>query len=149
MSTPSISFDRMERDADQALAVVLWAKHAKNTAVVMFLFALMNHALKGLVKSLSAEHLNTLSAEQAIDLKRRLQEVHAELGPLVNHYGMKALAQRSLFRSSIEALEENTADLDDIIEELVLSENSEFRSLLSECADSVNSHRRAGNLVRM
>lgn len=149
MSTSVMTFDRMERDADRTLAFVLWAKHAKNTVGVVFFFVLVNRALRTLIESLSAEKIDTLDRGQAVELTKSLQELHGQLAPLLNHSAVKELARRSVFRSSISTLEEHTADLDDIIEELVLAENKEFRSLLSDCVSSVNSQRRVGNLVKM
>lgn len=149
MSAATMTFDQMERGADRNLAIVLWAKHVKYTTLCTFFLAILNASLKQMTDGFSSEKLGTLSSEQAIELTKRLQDLHAHLVSFLAHRSTKEMASRFLYRGSLAGLEERSEELFDIIEEMVLAENKEFKSLLSECVETINSHRQAGALARM
>jgi hypothetical protein len=149
MSTSTITFDQIEREADQTLAIVLWAKHIRIALLCAVFMQALSRVLRGLVRSLSAEKLDTLSPEQIIDLKKKLSEVYSGLEGFVNFYEVQRMKASILYRGSIEDLEERTEDLSDIIEELELAGNKNFRSLLSECVEDINSKRHEGLLAHM
>ena len=147
--TTSITFDQMERNADRTLGIALWAKHAKNMALCAGLMKLLHGFLSNLVGSLSADKLDALTKEQALELTKKLQELHAQLTSLLEMPGFSQLGSRTFFRASVHGLEEATEDLGDIIEDLVLSENEEFRSLVSNCTTGLSSSRVVGSVGRM
>jgi len=149
MSTATIAFDQIEREADQTLAIVLWAKHVRYALLCAALMQVLSRALRGLVRSLSAEKLDMLSFEQTVDLKKKLSEVYSGLEGFVTFYGVQRMKASILYRRSIEDIEERTEDLSDIIEELELAGNKDFRSLLSECVEDINSKRHEGLLAHV
>jgi hypothetical protein len=149
MSTATIAFDQIEREVDKTLAIVLWLKHRKYLLMCAVLFKVIQKALCELVKALSAEKLESLSSEQISDLRKKLPEIYAALDQVLGFYAVQRLSTHALFRGSIRGLEEGAEDLSDIIEELELSGNKEFRSLLSECVVDITSKQQEGLLARM
>lgn len=137
MSTPAITFDQIERNADRTLAIVLLAKQAKNYATGLVLFAALHQLLRSLIRSLSNEKMNSLSDEQAKELTATLQQIHAQLVGIIDHDSTCSLKRKSLFKPLIDGIEENTEDLCDIIEDLVLSCNQNFRTIVSDCVQSI------------
>ncbi|HUO61439.1 MAG TPA: hypothetical protein VMU24_12275, partial [Candidatus Acidoferrales bacterium] len=132
MSTAAITFDQIERGADRTLGFVLWAKHAKHVALCAMAMGVLNFLLGRLVESLSPEQLEELSEDQAAELIKKLQDVHAQMSELLRHQGLSQLARIPILRTYISQLDEHTADLGDIIEDLLLSNSDDFRFLLSE-----------------
>jgi hypothetical protein len=51
---------------------------------------------------------------------------------------MRSLKAKPLFSRFIDALEEDTEDLYDVIENLVFSNSREFRSLLGDCVQHLS-----------
>ena len=139
----------MERRADRTLGFALWAKHVKNTALCALALAALNQLVISLVNSISADKVEALTDEQRVELKKKLLEVREKLAGLLNMNAMCHLSRSWMFRGSVRGLESSTEDIADIIEDLVLSENKEFRSLLSDCVEKVNSKQAAGELARM
>lgn len=129
----------MERHADRTLAVVLWAKHAKNVAVGVVLFGVLNETLRAFIRSLSGDKLNSLSDEQAKELNAKLRDIHEHLMTLLDHNAMCLLRRQRMFRWFIGQLEQRAEDLSDIIEDLALSSNSEFRAIVADCVKTVSS----------
>jgi len=140
MST-TITFDQMERDADRTLAVVLWAKYFKNMALAAAGMALLHQVTKTLVTRLShGDKLATLSDEQAVELAKKLTGIHAQLDFLLHRTMFAEWRRKWFFSASMNGLEESNDDLADIAEDLILSGNSEFRSMLVECVRALPSH---------
>jgi hypothetical protein len=146
----SITFGQMERSADRTLAVALWARHVSGLITCATWFAVLHIALRGLLRSLSTDgRLNTLTDTQAMELVGRLRELHSQLMYVLDHRGMQKLKSRPVFPRFINSLEDDTEDLYDIIENLTLSNNKEFRSLISDCVQhlsSVNNPEPVGHL---
>ncbi len=140
MPAATVTFDQMERRADRTLAVVLWAKHVKNVAEGAALFKILELVLRSLVHSLSAdEKLSSLPDQQAQELMSKLEELHAQLVSVLDHHVTLSLSRKFLFRNSIRNIEENTEDLCDLLENLALSRNSDFRALVADCVKSISS----------
>jgi hypothetical protein len=143
MST-TLTFDEMERSADRTLAVALWARHVSGLISCITLFAILHTALRGLLRSLrSGERLSALTDREAGELADKLRELHLHLAYVLEVRGMHTLRTKPIFASLIASLEEDTEDLYDIIENLVLSTSKEFRSLISDCIQSSSSVERA------
>ena len=146
----TLTFDQMERSADRTLAVVLWAKHVKHVTEGVVLFAILNQLLRSLVQSLSADDkLNSLSEPQVKELTSRLREIHEGLLQVLEHNAMCLLKRKALFKGSIVSIEESTEDLSDIIENLVLSCNSDFRAIVADAVQSISSAHSAEPVGRM
>lgn len=139
MST-TLTFDQMERNADRTLAVALWARHATGLAASIPWFGVLHTLLRHLLRSLAREgRLSSLSDSQALELAGRLRELHTQLMYLLDHWAMQKLKTKPFFSRLIESLEEDTEDLYDVIENLVLSSNKEFRTLLGDCINHLSS----------
>ncbi len=136
----TMTFDQMERSADRTLAVVLWAKHVKNIAEGTVLFAATNALLRSLVRSLSRdEKLNSLSDKQAKELAASLTELYDHLASMLDQNGIVLMRRNSLFRGSIDGIEQSAEDLCDIIQDLKLSYNQDFRAIVADCVTSLSS----------
>jgi hypothetical protein len=136
----TLTFDQMDRSADRTLAIVLWARHVKNVAEGTLLFATLNAFLRSLVRSLSRdEKLNSLSDEQTKELTLKLTELHTHLAEMLDHNGIVLLRRKSLFRGSIDGIEESAEDLCDIVHDLKLSYNQDFRAIVADCVTSISS----------
>jgi len=148
--TASITFDQMERNADRTLAVVLWAKHVKNIVLAALWFAVLNQALRSLVKSLSGSgKLNSLSDDQVKELTAKLQEIHEHARNILDHDAICFIRRTPLLKSRINRLEENVEDISDVIENLILSCNPEFRALVADCVQKVSSAHSAEPVAHM
>ena len=136
----TLTFDQMERSADRTLAVVLWAKHAKNIAEGTVLFAALHRLLRSLVRGLSRdEKLNSLSDKEANELAANLTELYDHLASMLDHNGLTLMRRNSLFRGSIDGIERSAEDLCDIIQDLKLSCNQDFRAIVADCVTSLSS----------
>jgi N-acyl-D-aspartate/D-glutamate deacylase len=152
MSAAAITFDQMERTADKTLAlagVAAWAKHARVRIFCSFVLQMVHKSLAHLVEALTPEHLEVLTDEQALDLTKKLQHVHCYLTELLERAESKNLSRSFLFRDTLIGIDELTEDLGDIIEDLVLSNDQEFRSLLGECVDGLAAARTAETFARV
>lgn len=150
MHTATLTFETMERRADRTRGMVLFAKHVRHQVVGAVLFAALNIALKRLLAPVSkAEFLNSLSREQVEKLTSHLQEMHHDLNSMLNHPVMYALKRKLLFGRMISELEEKTEDLYDVIENLTLSENPEFRMVIADCVEKLSIGRTPEPVGRM
>jgi hypothetical protein len=141
MTTSAITFDQMEREAERTLAVVLWAKYVKNMALAAAGMALVDVISRSLVKRFSrGDRLASLSDQQAVDLAKTLQGLHSQLDFMLRMRTVVEWRSKLLFARSLSSLATTTDDLADIIEDLYLSCNPEFRSLLVDCVRALPSH---------
>jgi hypothetical protein len=130
----------MERNADRTLAFVLWAKYVKNMALAAGGMALLDQLAKSLVKSLShSDELASLSDEQAAELAKKLQELHSQIDFLLRRNIVVQWRTNMLFARSLNGLATSADDLSDIFEDLLLSCNPEFRSVITECVKALPS----------
>jgi hypothetical protein len=137
----TLTFDQMERSADQTLAFVLWAKNVKNTVLAAGFIALLDQVTKRLVKNLShSERLAKLTDEQAAELAKKLQEIHSQLDFLLRRTTLAQWRTKMLFSASLNGIAGSAEDIADIVEDLILSCNPEFRSLLIGCVRALPSH---------
>lgn len=149
MSTQAITFDQLERSADNTLAWVLWAKAAKNALTCALIMAILSRLLQSFVASLTPQRLTALSPEQAKDFKGRLQELHGHLMMLLRHRSCDVLRSSALFRSSILRLEDSSEDVGDIIEDLVLANNPQFTNLVGDCVEALSHAHAVGSVGLM
>jgi hypothetical protein len=150
MTTSAITFDQMEREADRTFALALWAKHASLFGQVVMLLTLVSWALRGLVRSLSStDRLNSLTTEHAVELTKRLQETHEVLTQLSRMTDIHRLTERPVVGPLLRSVQDSTEDLGDIIEDLLLSENKEFRRLVASSVQTLSQHPPAETIGRM
>lgn len=139
MQTATLTFENMGRKADRTLGIVLFAKHVKHETMGLLLFSLLEATLRSLLKSVSGnELLNSLSEEQAQELTASLREVHAGINSILSKNDMCLLKRKPLFGRLINRIEEQTEDLYDIIENLVLADNSDFRKMVAGCVEKLS-----------
>jgi hypothetical protein len=137
----TLTFDQMERNADQTLAFVLWAKNVKNMALAAAWMAVLDRVAKHLVKTLSHDQkLASLSDEQAMDLAKKLQEIHYQMDFLLRRTTVAQWRTKMLFAASLDGIAASTDDVADILEDLILSCSPEFRSILVGCVRALPSH---------
>jgi hypothetical protein len=137
MTTATLTFDQMERCADRTFALALWAKHARRIVRVTMTLTIVSQATRMLVKGFTPERLEALDSKQAIELTKRLQELHSLLLQLCRSTRLNGLANHPIFGGSIRSLQDSTEDLGEIIEDLVLSENEQFKSLIARAAQGL------------
>lgn len=131
----------MQRDAERTLAVVLWAKYFKNMVLAAAGMALLRQITKTLVNRLSrGNKLASLSDEQAADLAAKLQGVYSQLDFLLHRTPIVQWRSKMMFVGSMNGIEESAVDLEDIIEDLLLSSNPKFRSVLVDCVKALPAH---------
>lgn len=149
MTTSAITFDQMEREADRTFALALWAKHASLFSQVVMLLTLVSWAVRGLVRSLSPRQLNSLSTEHALDLTKRLQEIHEVMTQLSRMTDIHRLSERPVIGSLLQSVQNSTEDLGDIIDDLLLSENEEFKRLVASSVQTLSQHSPTETIGRM
>ncbi len=143
MHSATLTFDQAQRSADRTLAVVLFAKHVKHIAEGVVLFAVLSRVLRTMVRSFSTteKELNSVSDDKVLELTATLREIHSNLEGLLDHEAMREVRHKMLFKRSVDSIEESTEDVCDIIEDLALSCNKDFRDMISDCVTSVTSAR--------
>ena len=148
MSAACITYDELESRADKALAVTLWAKHAKYFVAAVAILTFVDQVTKSLISSMTPERLDHLSKEQTIELTKRLQELHAAMIRVLTMRGSDGARKAPIIGGLLNNLDAHAEDLGDIIDDLVLSEKEEFRSLLAECIQDISAQP-AGTSGRM
>lgn len=139
MHTATLTFENMGRKADRTLGVVLFAKHVRHEAVGLLLFSVLEVTLRSLLRSASGnELLNSLSEDQAQELTSSLRKVHTGINSMLNKNAICLLKRKPLFGRLINRIEEQTEDLYDIIENLVLADNSDFRRMVAESVEKLS-----------
>ncbi len=136
----TLTFDQMERSADRTLAFVLWAKYVKNMVLAAGGLALLDRLLKSFVRDLSHDStLASLSDEQAAEFAKKLQELHSQMDFILQRNTVVQWREHMLFAHSLDGLVSSTEDLGDIIEDLRLSCNPDFRSMIGDCVKALPS----------
>ena len=135
MATAAITFDELERNSEVTKGYALLAKNARSMFKSIVLMGLVSNKLDLLMASLAPEKLELLSEENTSKLVRDLQDLHSLLAEF------SCWDHRSgglLVRGFVQKVQDSTEDLGDVIEDLVLSQDKEFRTLLSECVQRVS-----------
>src|SRR5690349_15913384 len=131
MSLATVTFDEIERNADEAFAYALLARLAKNYLICAYRSHEVASALEQLLGVLKPEQLQALTAEQMIWLTKRLQELHRLLAEYSRSRETEAISRLPLLAGVTARVRNATEDLDDIIEDLVLVGNEDFQALIS------------------
>jgi hypothetical protein len=146
MCTAVVTFNELERQSEFTKGWALAAKNARNAAVGVALTMVASAALDRLVKSLAPEKLGTLSKENKAELTAHLQDLHSLLAACCRR---SQHDQSRLFRYLRANIENRTEDLGDIIEDLVLSEDEQFKALLADCVRSISAPAPSELVARM
>jgi len=81
--------------------------------------------------------LEALSAEQASDLRKKMQDLHGNLTPMLRLCQHCPASCNPLSRSALKGIDASTEDIGDIIEDLALSESGQFRALLKDSVRAI------------
>jgi hypothetical protein len=110
------------------------AKTAQHSLTMVVPVVFLANALDSVVQSLSPDWLDSLSPENAKEVKTSLQELHRTLVSFLKREpGKRLYFCDRLF----ERIHERTEDLYDVIESLVLRDHPDFRAIVSNAASSV------------
>ena len=148
MSAVTLTFDQMERGADRTLALVYWVKHLENVAVCTFGLLALRFILRRFIRSLTVDRLDTLSAGQSSDIRKKLQQVHENLLSMLSRCSDCPVNKcNPVSRFALNGIEESAEDLSDIIEDLVLAGTPKFRDFIRDSVQSIS--RPAATVARM
>lgn len=131
----ALTFNELERKSQSTKGWTLVAKNARNAVIGIATTLVVSKTLDRLVTALTPERLASLSPKNKAELTADLQELHALL---VVGCRQSEREQSRAFRLLMSKIEERTEDLGDIIEDLVLSGDEQFKMLLSDCVKSIS-----------
>src|ERR1700736_5110825 len=137
MTATAATFDEIERDANRARAYALLAQTSKQLWVGTILLWELSRKVKGFVKRLTPELIEAVPSQRVKEITANLQELHRLLVFLSSSQEARALTTMPVLGSMIKSMQENTEDLGDIIEDLVLANNPEYQGLVAACAASL------------
>lgn len=144
MSATTITFDEMERKSQETKGWALAAKNSRHRIVSGVLLGFVASMLKSLVAALTPEKLEQLPEENSTKLTRDLQELHCLLASFCSSPNLRYLRRRPVTSGFLDTIAESTEDLGDIVDDLVLAANEDFRGLLTECVESIPAAASAG-----
>ena len=113
------------------------ARIATGFVRVCYRLTAIDRALDQLLNTLTPKRLETLTPEQTKWLLARLQELHRLLAEFSRSSEAESIARLPIVSGYVSNLQNKTEDLDDIIEDLVLVNNEDFKNLISDCASSI------------
>jgi hypothetical protein len=131
------TFDQIESSADRTFAYALLVRTAKPYLLLVYRLKVVTWALDRLLRVLSPNHLEALTVEQTGWLKTRLQELHRALVMFSRSPEAEAATKLPLLRTLVRKCQDQTEDLYDIVEDLVLVSSQDFKNLVSDCATSI------------
>lgn len=146
MCTAALTFDELERKSQSTKGWALVARNARNEAIGVALTIIASKMLDRLVRALTPERLALLSAENKAELTADLQDLHSLLA---NCCRRSEHDTSRIVRFLMTNIENRTEDLGDIIEDLVLSGDEQFKALLSDCVRSMSTHATPELIERM
>jgi hypothetical protein len=139
MSTTSVRmFGEIEVTTNRALAYAILVSQAAHAymAAIRRSHELAN-ALEALVKVLTAENLSRLTVDQKKWLTPRLQEIHSHLVTFSRSRGAAAVCHAPVLGGFVSRIQDGTEDLCDVIEDLVLVDDADFRNLIAACERTI------------
>jgi hypothetical protein len=139
MSTTSVLvFGEIETSTNRALAYAILMAQAAHAYLALILDLREGvKSLEGLVSVLTPDRLERLSAEQKEWLKPRLQETHKHLVAFARSEHAARLGRLPVLDGLVARMQDSTEDVNDIIEDIVLAEDADFRNLISACAKNI------------
>jgi hypothetical protein len=133
---PSIAFTEIERSVTRARAYAALAQTSKHIVEGLFLTWKVSHKLKEFVDLLTPRWIESIDADDAAKLTADLQELHT----MLVHFSRDGADLRRFapfLNSSIKSIQESTENIGDIIEDLVLSQDTRYKALVMQCAESL------------
>ena len=138
----SIAFDEIGRNADRAFAYALLARLASKYVVAAYRLYGVATPLERVLNMLGpqeVEQLATDDSEKAAQLRNRLEELHGVLAEFSgsDHVSTLSTSRLPIITRLVRRIQGNTEDLGDIIENMALTRDADFASLVSSCASSL------------
>ena len=133
MEHAAATFEQIAVETERTSALASLAKTTTNIALEIALVFLLGWSLDRLVKRLNDDYISKMTAEQAQELKASLQSLYATLQRLHK----VGFGRNPLIRNMARGIWDRAEDLSDLIEVLVLRDNSDFQHLISRCSSEV------------
>jgi len=139
MSTTSIMvFGEIEITTNRALArAILMSQAAHAYISAINATRELAKALETLVSVLPSHALARLTGDQKRWLTGRLQEIHKYVADLSRSNEAAMVSRLPILNKWVRKIQDSTEDLGDIIEDLVLIDDADFRNLISTCERSI------------
>ncbi|MBI3696388.1 MAG: hypothetical protein HY238_16315 [Acidobacteria bacterium] len=134
--TSSVTFEEIERNAERVLGYALLTKTAQGIAFLWRL-AFVSWNLDILIKVLSPSVLENLSDQQADELTDMLREAYVLLVDFCKLPSVMRLSHIPPFRHWIGRLRESTEELGEILDDLTLSSDPNFKELVGRSIKSL------------
>jgi hypothetical protein len=134
---PAATFYEVERDVKRTNAYVQLAKTSKHLIESAVLTWQISRKLEQFVKRITPQWIEALPSEKIVSLTQDIQSLHGILAEYSSHGDTAEIGKLPLFGSCIKSLQQSTEDIGDIIEDLVLSQNEQYQSLVRQCADNL------------
>jgi hypothetical protein len=156
MATMTITYDQIERNAEAAFAYALLARLAKTYLTTTYRLFEVAAPLDLLVKLLTPDRVERLAAdesEEAVRLRHRLEELHGVLTSFAHRAdaasSMGVAVSLPLIGNLVVRIQERTEDLGDMLENIQLARNADFKNLVSCCNSSLEIQQPEGVVGRM
>jgi hypothetical protein len=141
------TFEDIESSAGRTYGIAVFITYATTGAKAIFAFVgivYLAGRLRKLVRLISPRLIERLSKEEAEELSALIQKLHQQLITMLQipkHGELEACEKIPLLRRSILSIKDSTEDLSDILDDLALSHDEEFKGLLSEAINDLKSKR--------
>jgi hypothetical protein len=138
MTANSLTFDEIETTTNRALAYAILVSQAAHAYIAAIRTAReMAKALEQLVAVLPSQALARLTRDQKSWLTPRLQEIHKYLADVSRSSETALVSKVPILGNLVKRIQDGTEDLGDIIEDLVLADDIDFRNLIAACERTV------------
>ena len=139
MSTTSVMmFGEIETTTNRALAYSILASQAAHAYIVAIRSASqLAKAVENLVSVLPPQALVRLTRDQKRWLTPRLQEIHKYTADLSRTNETVVVSRIPILGGWVKRIQDGTEDLGDIIEDLVLIYDADFRNLIVACERTI------------
>jgi hypothetical protein len=139
MAATSMMFGEIETSTNRALAYAILASQAAHAYITaIYSSRELANALGALIKVLTPENLARLTEDQKKWLTPRLQEIHGHLVTSSRSSEAARLSRLPILGSLVTRIQDETEDLDDVIEDMVLANDPDFRNLIMACERNLN-----------
>lgn len=145
MAAASLTFEQIESSTGKTYAFAVFAEHAKtgiSVALGTIVIVYLARRLKVLIsKAFSRQSLEGLTEEQITELMPLLQDLHSQLVRICKSCP-REVERVPLLAGAAESIKESTEELNEILEDLALMHDKEFKALISQSIGEVrkNTH---------
>jgi hypothetical protein len=133
MTIAEVEFRRIEFSANRALAYAILAAEAPNGYVMFYRLFKVLAELEKFIPFLTPHYLESLADSQQRRLCLRMQDAHKILTRLLRSPEVASIVRFPFLRTLVSRLQERTEDLDDVLEGMFLTADSQPNSLLAAC----------------